>query len=196
MWYGMNHLNAIISHFHRSGLAVSGEPFKFTSDVRYENDKIIPYSQQVETLASHGFALWDLVKSCQRKGSLDADIKLEECNDIRGFCEQLPSIKRIVLANGVTASSLFNKHFKEWWESGELQPAQDEFSQRAFGTIHRRVMKKKNGDPVNTDAAITCISAISVSPAAARYSYKEKRDFWEQHVYQPGLQDYEESVNP
>jgi G:T/U-mismatch repair DNA glycosylase len=152
----------------------------------------------MDTLASHGFALWDVVKSCQRKGSLDADIQLEECNDIRGFCQEHSTIKRIVLANGGTASSFFNKHFKEWWESGQLQPAQDEFSQRAFGKVHARVLKqkvKKNAETTDKDAGvITCIAAISVSPAAARYSYKEKRDFWEQHVYRPGLQDYQESL--
>jgi hypothetical protein len=28
---------------------------------------------------------------------------------------------------------------------------------------------------------------LTVSPAAARHSYSEKRDFWDEHVYRPGL---------
>lgn len=132
---------------------------------------------------------------------MDADIQLEEANDIRGFCDQHPSIQRIVLANGGTGSSMFNKHFRKWWESGQLVPGHDEFSAKAFDKVYyaRTVKKKKKKDNNNniTDTSsrtITCISAISVSPAAARYSYKEKRDFWEQHVYGPGLKDHQESL--
>ena len=40
---------------------------------------------------------------------------------------------------------------------------------------------------------ITFVSAVSVSPAAAGYSYTQKRDFWEKFVYQPGLSDWENS---
>jgi hypothetical protein len=113
---------------------------------------------------------------------------------------QYPSIKRIVFANGGKACEIFNKHFKEWWEfSNELQPNHDDFSQRAFGKKYARAMKKKKNRSSNAESSreqnpITCICAISVSPAAARYSYTEKRDFWEQHVYAPGLQEYEQNV--
>jgi G:T/U-mismatch repair DNA glycosylase len=170
-------------------LTTSGEPYKLTSSLRYGEDRIIPYSQQIETLASRGFALWDVVRSCQRQGSLDADIRLEAPNDIRALCEQHPSIRRVIFANGGTGSSMFNKHFKEWWKSGQLRPGEDEFSQRAFRNIHSRLAKNDE-----TAASITCISAISVSPAAAKYSYKEKRDFWEEHVYKPGLRDFEQNM--
>jgi hypoxanthine-DNA glycosylase len=181
-------------------LNVSGEPFKFTSHVRYGTNDIIPYDAQVQQLVSKGFALWDVVKSCHRKGSLDSDIEQEEPNDIQGLVSQYPSIKRIVFANGGKACEIFNKHFKEWWEfSNELQPNHDDFSQRAFGKKYARAMKKKKNRSSNTESSreenpITCICAISVSPAAARYSYTEKRDFWEQHVYAPGLQEYEQNL--
>lgn len=196
--------SVVSPHLRSSGLTVSGEPFKFSSELRYGHDKIIPYTQQVQTLTSHGFAIWDVVKSCQRQGSLDANIRREEANDIRGFCKQHESsMKRIVLANGGTGCTMFNKHFREWWESGELVPASDEFSNKAFAKVYQRsqasvVDKEETSDEKEDGAAsplITCISAISVSPAAAMYSYKEKRDFWEQHVYQPGLRDYKETID-
>jgi G:T/U-mismatch repair DNA glycosylase len=179
---------------------VSGEPFKFTSHVRYDTNDIIPYDAQVQQLVSKGFALWDVVKSCHRKGSLDSDIQQEEPNDIQGLVSQYPSMKRIVFANGGKACELFNKHFKEWWESKELQPNHDDFSQRAFGKKYARAMKKQTSTtesaeyPSREKNPITCVCAISVSPAAARYSYTEKRDFWEQHVYAPGLQEYEQNL--
>lgn len=80
-----------------------------------------------------------------------------------------------------------------------------EASQKAFGSAIRKGEKKRQklkleqlgcGDDENTvNNKIVLISALSVSPAAARYTYKEKRDFWDQHVYAPGLQDFEEKNN-
>lgn len=200
-FYCLNSASSHIIHT-RSGLKTNGEPLALTEHVRHGHDKIIPYKPQVETLTSHGFALWDVVKSCQRHqgSSLDAAIEKEEPNDIPGFCRQHPSIKRIVLANGSTGCTMFNKHFKQWWDSEELQAANDDFSQRAFGAKERQAKKKllqkikgQAKDDMTT-APITCICAIGVSPAAASYSYLQKRDFWEQHVYRPGLEDYKKSL--
>jgi hypothetical protein len=122
---------------------------------------------------------------------LDADICLEAPNDIREFCQAHPSIRHIVLSNGGTGSAMFNKHFKEWWKTGQLKPGEDEYSQKAFGNLYARRTKDNKSEPA---ASITCISAISVSPAAAKYSYREKRDFWEKHVYKPGLRELERSI--
>lgn len=199
--YILSHYSVHATSYYYSGLTTKGEPYKLTHEVRFGHDDIIPYYQQVSTLTSHGFALWDVIQSCQREGSLDADIKHEEPNDIRGFCQAHPTIQRIVLANGSTGSSLFNKHFKDWWKSGELVPANDEFSQRAFGSKYKQAQKLlakqkaavKESNDVDATRTITCVCVIGVSPAAAKFSYKEKRDFWEQHVYQPGLRDYRES---
>ena len=80
----------------------NGKPYKFTADLRYGMECILSYDEQVETLLSKGFALWDVVANCERKGSLDADIKYEKPNDIRGFCKKHKTIKRelfVVLAS-------------------------------------------------------------------------------------------------
>jgi len=169
----------------------SGEPYKFTSTLRYGPDKVIPYEEQIRTMAQHGFAMWDIISSCKREGSLDSAIEQEIPNDIEGFCQKHPSIRRIVLANGSTGSKYFVKHFKSWWESGQLCPGDNKESQTAF---HRKALAKATNNYEN--ATITCISAVSVSPAAASYSYEQKRDFWEAHVYQPGLQDFQEMQPP
>jgi G:T/U-mismatch repair DNA glycosylase len=61
--------------------------------LRYSN--IIPYKEQLELLVSKGFALWDIIATCERvKGSsLDVDIRNEEPNCIREFCEgRYPSL--------------------------------------------------------------------------------------------------------
>jgi G:T/U-mismatch repair DNA glycosylase len=138
-------------------------------------------------MVAKGFCVWDVVQSCQRPGSLDQDIQKEVPNDIRGFCQQNKSIRRVVLANGGTGSSMFVKHFRDWFESGELVAADHEQSQKAFG----RAIAKANtsGQVTAPSRTITLVSALSVSPAAATYSYETKRDFWEEHVYRPGLAD-------
>ena len=180
--------------------ASTGKEYQFASELRYSPDHILPYDAQVERLAQHGFALWDVVASCQRPGSLDQDITNEQANPIREFChEHKSTLRRIVLSNGGTGSSMFVKHFREWLESGDLEALDGhEASQKAFGKAMARGETKRQGH-LRRDGShgnhhsghrIVLISALSVSPAAARYPYQEKRDFWDQHVYTPGLEDY------
>lgn len=164
----------------------TGKPYAFTSALRHDN--VLPYEEQVESLCRNGFALWDLVKSCKREGSLDADIHQEEPNKIQEFCQEHPNIRRIVFANGGGACTIFKKHFKEWLDSGQLVPGANDESQRAF--------KKWTPDSNRTTCdhnsnQIECISALAVSPAAAKYTYEQKRDFWDKYVYSPGLADHE-----
>jgi G:T/U-mismatch repair DNA glycosylase len=140
-------------------------------------------------MVADGFCVWDVVQSCQRPGSLDQDIKQELPNDIRGFCQQNESIRRIVLANGGTGSSMFVKHFRDWFQSGELVAADHEQSQKAFGRAIAKGHASAQEPVTDPSRTITLISALSVSPAAATYSYETKCDFWEEHVYRPGLAD-------
>ena len=167
------------------GLNAEGKPYKLTKYLRYDESHVLSYEDQLQLFTSKGFALWDIIKSCERKGSLDADIRDEEPNDIRGFCNSHKTVKRIVLANGGTGCTMFNRHFRDWWLSGELKPGSNAESKKAFD----KFAKKTNNF---RDAKIEVISALSVSPAAARFSFEEKRNFWEGHVYGPGLKDHEE----
>ena len=178
----------------------------FAQHLRHTN--ILPYDEQLQMLLKHGFLLWDIVASCSRPGSLDQDIREEVPNDIPKLCRQYPSIKRIVLANGGSAKGFFTKHFGDWMQectndqSIIFQAGKDSVSQTNFEKYCQKLQSKKkptsmNGGPSilvssSTTRSITLISAISVSPAAARYKYEEKLDFWETNVYKPGLQDYKD----
>jgi hypoxanthine-DNA glycosylase len=163
------------------GKKIDGRSMKLCSDLRYGESHVIPYEQQVNVLCQHGFALWDIVASCSRKGSLDSAIKSDKPNDIRAFVKQHPTIKTIVFANGKSGLDFFNRHFKKWWETGEIifKSSSDEF----------KVIKSAKPN------AIKCICALSVSPAAATVTYKEKRDFWDEFIYSPGLKFHEENVS-
>ncbi len=57
-----------------------------------------------------GLAIWDLVASCERSGSLDTAIKNPTLNDIDAFVAERPSLGCIVL-NGSAASAFFAKRF-------------------------------------------------------------------------------------
>jgi len=69
------------------------------------------YQQRITSLSGVGIALWDVIKSCQRQGSLDADIdKASVCiNDFASFFEMHSKLKLVVL-NGSKAFQLFEKH--------------------------------------------------------------------------------------
>ena len=102
---------------------------------------------------------------------------------IKKFVNQNPTIKNIVLANGKSGLALFTKHFSEWFESGELvlhEPG------RVSSQLEASNANVKN-DELKGNNHITCICAVSVSPAFATLSYEEKRDFWDKFVYSPGL---------
>lgn len=161
----------------------SGKPYRFTTFLRHNNT--IPYKEQVKRFCEKGFALWDVVRSCHRPGSLDSDISRDVPNDIQGFCRQHTSVRRIVLANGASGSKFFAKHFRGWLDSGELVPNSDPYSQAAFSK-----WCTNEDDEEESSRRIVLVSALAVSPAAASYSYEEKRDFWETHVYAPGLRDH------
>ncbi|KAL3759144.1 hypothetical protein ACHAWU_008596 [Discostella pseudostelligera] len=190
----------------RRSLAVStatGKPYaSFHSHLRYDEDEIIEYPQQLERLVSKGFAMWDIVAECKREGSLDNDIQDEIPNRIREFCEgtlyntddgnsidtaEHLCINRIVIANGTTGGQLFVKHFSDWFMDGKLRAANDEMSQRVLKAVMNKSKKSNNGI---SEHSIEVVCLPSVSPAAASFTYLEKRDAWEKGCYDPGLADY------
>lgn len=71
-----------------------------------------PYETKIQTLLENGFALFDVVKFCNREGSLDSNIKNETPNDIKGLLIKYPNIQKICL-NGGKAYSAFKKYFPD-----------------------------------------------------------------------------------
>jgi hypoxanthine-DNA glycosylase len=70
------------------------------------------YTQKCEYLLSHRIALWDVLESANRKGSLDSEIKNEVPNDFDRFLRQYPGIKHIFF-NGGKAKTAFAKYFTD-----------------------------------------------------------------------------------
>lgn len=71
----------------------------------------LPYERRVATLTGHGVALWDVVHSCRRVGSMDAKIDRETLliNDFGPLLAQHEGIGRIFV-NGLTAMELFQRN--------------------------------------------------------------------------------------
>ncbi len=63
-------------------------------------------------LLRHGIALWDVIASCERNGSLDSAIRRDEPNDFSAFFAEHPGI-RAVLVNGGLAAQKFKPALAE-----------------------------------------------------------------------------------
>lgn len=64
------------------------------------------YSKRIETLQKHHIALWDVIDSCERKGSLDSEIKNEQANQIAELLEEYPNVKAIFCNGGKSYKNL------------------------------------------------------------------------------------------
>ena len=69
------------------------------------------YKEKAALLKKHKLALWNVIETCERKGSLDTAIKDPKCNDLKAFLKKHPKIKRILL-NGGTAHNFYMRYAK------------------------------------------------------------------------------------
>lgn len=69
---------------------------KFTED----------YTERFNILKKHHIAVWDVIDSCERKGSLDSEIKNEEANRIAELLGEHPRIKAIFCNGGKSYKNL------------------------------------------------------------------------------------------
>ena len=60
------------------------------------------YKEKIATLEANGIALWDVIDTCERQGSLDTRIRNEEHNDIVKLLHDFPNVKAI-FCNGQKA---------------------------------------------------------------------------------------------
>jgi len=75
----------------------------------FETDFVNNYNLKKKLLKDNNIALWDTLKYCERKGSLDSNIKNEEINNFNVFFSENSNIKYI-LFNGKSAYNYYKKH--------------------------------------------------------------------------------------
>ena len=73
----------------------------------------LPYADRCNELLRHGVALWDVLRACERPGSLDSAIIVPSmvANDFAGFYHQHRHIRQVYF-NGATAEKVYGKHVK------------------------------------------------------------------------------------
>jgi hypoxanthine-DNA glycosylase len=74
-------------------------------------DAGLSYDERIATVVDRGVALWDVVHSCRREGSMDnkIDRKSVTVNDFDTLLTDHPAVCQ-VFVNGLTAFDLFGRH--------------------------------------------------------------------------------------
>jgi len=69
------------------------------------------YARRCEALKACGVGVWDVLQTCERSGSLDADIKTESMvpNDFQRLFASYPGIQRVCF-NGAKAASVYQRY--------------------------------------------------------------------------------------
>ena len=70
-------------------------------------DRTLPYATRVAQLADRGIALWDVIHSCRREGSVDLRIRDPVYNDLPRFLTAHPTVRLVVL-NGTAAGRFWH----------------------------------------------------------------------------------------
>lgn len=76
----------------------------------YDCFEKIEYEKRTRILLENKIALWDVIATCERIGSLDSDIKKEVVNNIPKLLKENMGIE-IICLNGNKSYSEFKKHF-------------------------------------------------------------------------------------
>lgn len=72
-------------------------------------DPASPYQARIRALRASRIALWDVLHSCVRPGSLDSRIEQEIANDFNAFFRRHPGITHVFF-NGAKAEASYRRH--------------------------------------------------------------------------------------
>lgn len=147
------------AHKRNAFWGIVGAIFDFDADQSYE--------KRVAALKHNKIALWDVIRSCARQGSLDSAILKSSIviNDFDSLFENTDSIRKII-CNGSMAYTLFLKQVMPCLvDSVELEKHKH--------TSDRCVVS------LNSDITIEVLRLPSTSPANASISFVDKLNRWQ-----------------
>ena len=61
----------------------------------FDTEFTTEYSEKIKFLSKNKIAVWDVIDTCERSGSLDTKIKNETHNDVEKILKEFPNIKAI-----------------------------------------------------------------------------------------------------
>lgn len=110
------------------------------------------YGHKKEMLARCRIVLWDIYHAASRPGSMDADIRQAEFNDIAGLLAGFPEIRAVAL-NGSTAAKGFDRYVASFQGRGsgrgEARPADDATGSVNIGGRTVRLLRLPSTSPAN-----------------------------------------------
>lgn len=74
----------------------------------FDEEFTTDYCGKIKLLKKYKIGVWDVIDSCERKGSLDTEIKNENHHNILKLLENFPSIK-VIFCNGQKSFKTLNK---------------------------------------------------------------------------------------
>jgi len=134
------------------------------------------YDARRACLARAGIAVWDVIASCERDGSLDRDIRAEYSNPILDFLEARPTILRVALNGGKAADAFVAMIAPELARGGGALAISEErsWAPPALGGRSLAVARAPSTSPVPTrdyrkaaDKIAAWRKALGREPAAA-----------------------------
>lgn len=80
-------------------------------ELSYHRVTTVTYSKRCSLLQQKGYAVWDVLSSCERPGSLDSNIRRhsEQANPLGLWLDQHAAVNLIAF-NGKAAETLFKRH--------------------------------------------------------------------------------------
>jgi len=129
-------------------------------------DPAWPYEDRLAALCAAGIALWDVLDSCVRRGSMDQNIvpASETFNDIAGFIARHPELSAVA-ANGHKAATVLRRHLDI---ARQLPPTAAMHTARAL-----------RAEPLaGAGRSLAFFILPSASPANARLNLAAKKHHW------------------
>ena len=112
------------------------------------------YEDRIQIMLSLEIGLWDVMRACRRKGSLDSSIEFEtaEMNDFSQIISASPRIEKVFF-NGKSAHQLYLKS-----------------------------LRSSNNKVMSPLAELKYQVLPSTSPANAKLNFKQKLDIWRDEI--------------
>lgn len=139
------------------------------------------YGAKKEMLAACRIVLWDVYHAASRPGSMDADIRKGEFNDIAGLLLRFPGIDTIAL-NGSAAATGFDKYLR--MTGAVISPAEPVTRQAEAVTRQAEAVTTYEVDGIRAACAeisgrrLHILHLPSTSPANARWTPDKLISVW------------------
>lgn len=139
------------------------------------------YAARKEMLATCRIVLWDVYHAASRPGSMDADIRKGEFNDIAGLLLRFPGIDTIAL-NGSAAAAGFDKYLR--LTGAVISPAEPVTRQAEAVTRQAEAVTAYEVDGIRAACAeisgrrLHILHLPSTSPANARWTPDKLISVW------------------